>query len=138
MVSVLVALATPAWAQEEPAAVFKSSVDLVSMAAIVRDGRGKIVQSLRREDFEVLDSGKTRPILDLRTESAAPASVALLMDGSGSMKVGAANDAVAAHLHRHSRRASTRRATTPRSTRSTPGCSRSRNSRTTSRPSPTA
>jgi len=91
-VSVLMALATSAWAQEEPAATFKSSVDLVSMAAIVRDGRGKIVQSLRREDFEVYDSGKTRPILDLRTESVAPASVALLLDGSGSMKVGAANE----------------------------------------------
>src|SRR5437762_6723692 len=88
----LMALATPAGAQEEPAAVFKSSVDLVSMAAIVRDSRGKIVQSLRREDFEVYDSGKTRPILDLRTETVAPASVALLIDGSGSMKVGAANE----------------------------------------------
>jgi Ca-activated chloride channel homolog len=92
VMSVLIALAAPASAQDEPVALFKSSVDLVSMAAIVRDGRGKIVQSLRREDFEVLDSGKTRPILDLRTESAAPASVALLMDGSGSMKVGAASD----------------------------------------------
>jgi VWFA-related protein len=92
VVSVLAALATPAWAQDEPVAVFKSSVDLVSMAAIVRDGKGKIVPSLRREDFEILDSGKARPILDLRTELAAPASVALLVDGSGSMKVGAAND----------------------------------------------
>ena len=92
VVSVLVALATPVWAQDEPVAVFKSSVDLVSMAAIVRDGKGKIVSTLRREDFEVLDSGKTRPILDLRTELAAPASVALLLDGSGSMKVGAANE----------------------------------------------
>jgi hypothetical protein len=46
---------------------FKSSVDLVSMAAIVRDGRGKIVQSLRREDFEVYDSGKTR-----RSSTSAP------------------------------------------------------------------
>ena len=96
VVSVLVALATPVWAQEEPAeapaAVFKSSVDLVSMAAVVRDSHGKIVPSLRREDFEVLDSGKSRPILELRTESAAPASVALLLDGSGSMKVGAAGD----------------------------------------------
>jgi Ca-activated chloride channel homolog len=92
VMSVLAALATPAWAQDEPVAVFKSSVDLVSMAAIVRDGKGKIVSSLRREDFEVLDSGKARPILDLRTELAAPASVALLVDGSGSMKVGAAND----------------------------------------------
>jgi len=88
----LVALAGPGWAQEPPPAVFRSSVDLVSMAAIVRDGRGKIVPSLRREDFEVFDAGTSRPILDLRTEAGAPASVALLMDGSGSMKIGAASD----------------------------------------------
>jgi VWFA-related protein len=50
------------------------------------------VPSLRREDFEIFDAGKSRPIVDLRTELAAPASVALLVDGSGSMKVGAAND----------------------------------------------
>jgi Ca-activated chloride channel family protein len=87
-----VALAGPAWAQEPPPAIFRSSVDLVSMAAIVRDSRGKIVPSLRREDFEVLDAGSLRPILDLRSEAGAAASVALLMDGSGSMKVGAASD----------------------------------------------
>jgi len=92
VVSLLVSLVGPAWAQDPPPTVFRSSVDLVSMAAVVRDKRGKIVPSLRREDFEVLDSGKVRPILDLRTESAAPASVALLMDGSGSMKIGAANE----------------------------------------------
>jgi VWFA-related protein len=92
VMSVLMALATPAWAQDEPVATFKSSVDMVSMAAIVRDAKGKIVPSLRREDFEIFDAGKNRPIVDLRTELAAPASVALLMDGSGSMKVGAANE----------------------------------------------
>jgi Ca-activated chloride channel homolog len=93
VVAALVALAAPAWAQDEPpVAIFRSSVDLVSMAAVVRDGKGKIVSSLRREDFEVFDSGQTRPILDVRTELAAPASVALLLDGSGSMKVGAANE----------------------------------------------
>jgi Ca-activated chloride channel family protein len=87
-----VALARPTFAQDDSGAVFRSSVDLVSMAAVVRDGRGRIVSTLSRDDFEVLDSGKKRPILDLRTESAAPASVALLMDGSGSMKIGAATD----------------------------------------------
>ena len=92
VMSALLALATPAWAQDEPVATFKSSVDMVSMAAIVRDGKGKIVSSLRREDFEVFDAGKNRPIIDLRTELAAPASVALLVDGSGSMKIGAANE----------------------------------------------
>ncbi len=92
VIALLAALGLPVWAQEAPAAIFKSSVDLVSMAAIVRDGRGKIVKSLRRDDFEVFDAGQRRPVLDLRTESAAPASVALLVDGSGSMKLGLASD----------------------------------------------
>jgi Ca-activated chloride channel family protein len=81
-------------AQDAPAGteqpVFRSSVDLVSMAAVVRDGRGRVVPMLKHDDFELFDTGQQRPILDLRTEAGAPASVALLVDGSGSMKVGAA------------------------------------------------
>ena len=79
--------------QEPPQAIFRSAVTLVSMAAIVRDGRGRVVSQLTRDDFEVTDNGQRRPILDLRTESAAPASVALLVDGSGSMKAGASVEA---------------------------------------------
>jgi len=79
--------------QEPPQAIFRSAVNLVSMAAIVRDGRGRVVSRLTREDFEVTDNGQRRPILDLRAESAAPASVALLVDGSGSMKAGASVEA---------------------------------------------
>lgn len=73
--------------------VFRSGVDLVSLAAVVRDSRGKVVSTLRREDFELLDDGHRRQILDLRTESAAPATVAILVDSSGSMRLGAAIDA---------------------------------------------
>src|SRR6478735_8825695 len=47
--ALLFASAAPAWAQDAPATVFRSSVDLVSMAAIVRDSHGKIVSSLQRE-----------------------------------------------------------------------------------------
>ncbi len=83
----------PSQELERPQAVFRSSVNLVSMAAIVRDKRGKVVPSLKREDFEIFDGGQSRPLLDLRTEQAAPASVALLVDGSGSMKVGFSADA---------------------------------------------
>jgi VWFA-related protein len=79
--------------REQPQAVFRSSVNLVSMAAIVRDSRGKVVPSLKREDFEIIDGGQRRPLLDVRTEQGAPASVALLIDGSGSMKVGFSADA---------------------------------------------
>ena len=80
-------------AQDSPTIVFRSSVDIVSVTAVVRDRKGKVVPSLTTGDFEVLDEGRQRPILDLFSEETAPASVALLVDGSGSMRLGAANDA---------------------------------------------
>ncbi|MGH9345775.1 MAG: VWA domain-containing protein [Vicinamibacterales bacterium] len=76
--------------------IFRSAVEMVSMAAVVRDKRGRVVPSLSREDFEVLDSGRRRSIVDLRSERSAPASVALLIDGSGSMTVGRTLDAARA------------------------------------------
>jgi Ca-activated chloride channel family protein len=97
LVAILIAAgsAWPRAAQDAaPQAVFRSSVNMVSMAAVVRDGKGKVVSTLTRNDFEVFDSGQRRPLVDLRTESAAPASVALLVDGSGSMKATAAAGAV--------------------------------------------
>jgi VWFA-related protein len=54
----------------------------------VRNKRGRPVASLGRDDFEVIDAGRPRPIVDLRAEVSAPASVALLIDSSGSMDVG--------------------------------------------------
>ncbi len=70
--------------------VFRSSVDVVSLTAVVRDRKGKVVPSLTSQDFEILDDGQRREILNLSADIAAPASVALLVDGSGSMRLGAA------------------------------------------------
>lgn len=84
---------TPTTAQQLPQPdriVFRSSVDLVSVTAVVRDSRGRVVPSLTREQFEVVDAGQKRPIIDLQSNSTSPTSIALLMDGSGSMRVGAA------------------------------------------------
>jgi Ca-activated chloride channel homolog len=81
-------------AQERPEQpIFRSAVEMVSMAAVVRDKQGKVVSSLSREDFEVLDAGRQRSIVDMRSVTSAPASVALLIDGSGSMVVGSTLDA---------------------------------------------
>jgi Ca-activated chloride channel homolog len=81
-------------AQERPERpIFRSTVEMVSMAAVVRDKRGRVVPSLSRDDFEVLDAGSRRSIVDLRSDVSAPASVALLIDGSGSMIVGNTLDA---------------------------------------------
>jgi VWFA-related protein len=82
----------PALAQEPTDAVFRSSVDVVSVTAVVRDRKGKVVKSLTRDDFEVLEGGQRVPILDLHADGSSPATVALLVDGSGSMRFGGALD----------------------------------------------
>jgi Ca-activated chloride channel family protein len=82
----------PAVAQERAEGVFRSRVDLVSVTAVVRDRHGRVVRSLTRDDFEVLEAGQKVQILDLQADNASPASVALLVDGSGSMRLGAALD----------------------------------------------
>jgi VWFA-related protein len=71
-----------------PVATFRASVDLVTLNAVVRDQHGRVVTDLKRDDFEVLDSGIRRPITQFRAEGAA-ISVALLFDASGSMQVAA-------------------------------------------------
>jgi Ca-activated chloride channel homolog len=79
-------------AQDAPVATFKSGIDLVSVSAVVRDKKGRVVRSLTPKDFVVMDGGTQRKIIELHADETAPASVALLVDGSGSMAVGSALD----------------------------------------------
>jgi VWFA-related protein len=73
---------------EQSQATFKSSVDLVSVSAVVRDKKGRVVRALTQRDFVVTDAGLPRTIVDLHADETAPASIALLVDGSGSMRLG--------------------------------------------------
>jgi VWFA-related protein len=75
---------------DRPQATFKSSVDLVSVTAVVRDKKGRVVRSLSPGDLVVTDAGRPRTIVGMQADDQLPASVALLVDGSGSMSVGAA------------------------------------------------
>ncbi len=68
-----------------PVASFKGSIDMVRVAAVVRDHKGRFVRDLTARDFEVLDGGQTRPIADLQPDIAG-ISVAVLFDVSGSME----------------------------------------------------
>lgn len=72
----------------QPAARFKSAVDLVSVTAVVRDKKGRFVQDLSRDDFIVVESGQRRPIIGFNAEADGPVRVAVLFDISGSMRVG--------------------------------------------------
>ena len=70
---------------QPPVASFKAGVDMVRIAAVVRDHKGRFVRDLTVRDFEVVDGGSTRPITDLQRD-AAGISVAVLFDVSGSME----------------------------------------------------
>jgi VWFA-related protein len=72
---------------QAPKATFRSTVDVVSVAAIVRDKRGRFTSGLKKEDFLVDEGGARRDILDFRSDVNAPVRVALLFDVSGSMRL---------------------------------------------------
>jgi Ca-activated chloride channel homolog len=67
---------------------FRASVDVVTIQASVRDPRGRSVRGLTADDFEVRDNGQLRPMLSLRDDLRAPISLAILVDMSGSMRLG--------------------------------------------------
>jgi VWFA-related protein len=78
-----------AQAQQEPAPTltFRSAVDLVTIQASVRDGRGRVITGLTPTDFEVLDNGAPQSILSLRADRESPLTLAILVDMSGSMAI---------------------------------------------------
>jgi VWFA-related protein len=76
-------------APNQPAQTFRSAVDVVTIQASVRDARGRVVSGLTTGDFEVRDNGQVRPILSLRSDRQSPLSLAILVDMSGSMRMGA-------------------------------------------------
>jgi len=97
----LVTLIAPdkAWAQgglstpQEPS--FKSGVELVTVSAVVKDRQGRLMTGLTSRDFEIVDAGHQRRVVDCRVEQG-PITVAILADVSGSMVISARLAAVRA------------------------------------------
>ena len=67
---------------------FRSSVDLVTIQASVRDKRGRPMRGLTPGDFEIRDNGQLRQVLSLGSDLQSPISLAIVVDMSGSMRVG--------------------------------------------------
>jgi hypothetical protein len=57
--------ASPSHAQEARPA-FRARVAVVPITAVVRDSRNRIVRDLSRDDFQVLENSRPRPIVDFR------------------------------------------------------------------------
>jgi VWFA-related protein len=60
------------------------------VTAVVRDKKGRVVRTLTANDLVVTDAGNPRNIVSMQSDDQSPASVALLVDGSGSMRLGTA------------------------------------------------
>jgi VWFA-related protein len=72
----------------QPPQTFRSTLDLVTIQASVRDRRGGVLSGLAPADFEVRDNGQLRPLLDFRSDRLSPITLAILVDMSGSMNLG--------------------------------------------------
>ncbi|HYN08908.1 MAG TPA: VWA domain-containing protein [Vicinamibacterales bacterium] len=75
-------------AQQDPKPTFTATVARVPISAVVTDSKNRRVQTLTREEFEVLENGTPRAIVDFSVNERAPIALALLFDTSGSMAVG--------------------------------------------------
>ena len=85
--TLLVASGGPTQAQNPATPTFSAGVAVVPITALVRDTRNRIVRDLVREDFQVLEQGQSRPIVDFKAKDDAAVSVAFLFDTSGSMRL---------------------------------------------------
>lgn len=65
---------------------FRAAVDVVSVTAVVRDARGRPVNNLGREDFQVYERGRLRNIVQFKSSDQGPISLGILFDVSGSMR----------------------------------------------------
>jgi VWFA-related protein len=63
VVSVVLALATAAAAQDQPPPVFKAGVELVRLDVRVTNSQGQSVRDLRQEEVEVVENGSSRPVV---------------------------------------------------------------------------
>jgi hypothetical protein len=90
---------------DQPRSTFRSAVDLVQHPGVGSRQARRPLPGLKASDFEVRDNGQPRSILSLRSDLRSPISVAVLVDMSGSMRVGAKNRGGAAGLRFHPRAA---------------------------------
>lgn len=65
---------------------FRAAVDVVSVTAVVRDSRGRPVNNLGRDDFQVYERGRLRQIVQFKSSDQGPISLGILFDVSGSMR----------------------------------------------------
>jgi VWFA-related protein len=84
LLALAVCVATPGAQTPAPVPLFRSAVDLTTVAATVFDGSGHLLKGLPRDAFEVFEDGEPQTITQF-TNERVPVSLAMLLDISDSM-----------------------------------------------------
>src|SRR5688572_25920342 len=75
--------------EDDPQDVIKIDTDLVPVNVVVTDAKGRLVRSLKKEDFKLFEDGIERKIESFNLEKVAgaprPLAVVFALDVSGSM-----------------------------------------------------
>ncbi|MEQ1885935.1 MAG: VWA domain-containing protein [Bryobacteraceae bacterium] len=71
---------------QEPEAVIKVDVNLVSVLASVRSKSGALLGNLQQSDFKIYEDGKEQTIRSFTRETDLPLTIGLLVDTSGSQE----------------------------------------------------
>jgi VWFA-related protein len=71
---------------EEQGPVFRSEAQLVNIFFNVKDKRGALIPSLRKEDFEIFEDGAKQTIKFFSAETDLPLTLGILIDTSGSQQ----------------------------------------------------
>jgi VWFA-related protein len=79
-------LAQPPAPREELPAPIQVDVDVVNILATVRDKKGALIPGLTRDDFTILEDGKSQNIKYFTRETDLPLTIGLLVDVSGSQE----------------------------------------------------
>ena len=74
----------PASAQEQ-LPVIKDIVDLVNVLVTVKDRKGRLISSLEKKDFEVVEDGRAQEVRYFTRETDLPLTIGLLVDTSPSL-----------------------------------------------------
>ncbi|MEE8583605.1 MAG: VWA domain-containing protein [Acidobacteriota bacterium] len=70
---------------QQPPPTFRIKADFIKVPVTVFDHKGKLINTLTRDDFRLLDEGRERPIENFVLDKA-PVHVVLLLDVSGSVR----------------------------------------------------
>jgi VWFA-related protein len=76
----------PAQKPEQPTETLKLNVNIVQLFFNVKDKHGALIPNLKKDDFDVLEDGKTQTIKYFTAESNLPLTLGIMIDSSGSQR----------------------------------------------------